>query len=260
MSELKNEFAAALSAGDIIPYYQPIVDLRTGKTVKLEVLARWQHRTRGIIEPHIFIPIAESLGLTGAVTNALLEKVSRDAIALPADVVFGVNAAPDQLRGIIALVADSGARPRAGLSPERLEVELTERALKEDTDVVREVMRALQAVGTRVVLDDFGFGESNLVHLCELPFDGIKSFKGLAMGMSADSRAAACFAALVELGHTLGMDVVAAGIEDVSTLEQLIERGCVLGQGYLFSRPVPAHALAALFEASSAKQLAMAGC
>jgi EAL domain-containing protein (putative c-di-GMP-specific phosphodiesterase class I) len=190
----------------------------------------------------------------------LLEKVSRDAIALPADVVFGVNAAPDQLRGIIALVADSGARPRAGLSPERLEVELTERALKEDTDVVREVMRALQAVGTRVVLDDFGFGESNLVHLCELPFDGIKSFKGLAMGMSADSRAAACFAALVELGHTLGMDVVAAGIEDVSTLEQLIERGCVLGQGYLFSRPVPAHALAALFEASSAKQLAMAGC
>jgi diguanylate cyclase (GGDEF)-like protein len=258
-TELKNEFAAALSAGEIVPYYQPIVDLRSGKIVKLEVLARWQHRTHGIIEPNIFIPMAESLGLTGVVTNALLEKVSRDAASLPKDVVFCLNASPDQLRGIIALVTASGARARGSLSPERLEVELTERALNQDIDVVREVMRSLQAVGTRVVLDDFGFGASNLFHLCELPFDGIKSFKGLAMGLSGDARAAACFAAMVELGHSLGMGLVAAGIEDAKTLEQLIGLGCVFGQGYFFSRPIAAHDLAELFADSEVRQLAIAG-
>jgi len=258
-TELKNEFAAALAAGDIVPYYQPVVDLRTGKTVKLEVLARWQHRTHGIIAPNIFIPMAESLCLTGAVTTAMLEKVSRDAASLPNDVVFGLNASPDQLRDIIALLTHPGTRPRGSLSPERLEVELTERALNEDIDVVREVMRSLQAVGTRVVLDDFGFGASNLYHLCELPFDGIKSFKGLAMGMLGDMRAVACFAAMVELGHTLGMEIVATGIEDVTTLEQLMGLGCLYGQGYLFSRPIPACDLAESFERSEAKRLAMAG-
>jgi len=258
-SQLKTEFAAAVAAGDIVPYYQPVVDLRTGKTVKLEVLARWQHRTRGIIEPNVFIPMAESLSLTGAVTNALLEKVSRDAASLPNDMVFGLNASPDQLRGIITLLTNSGSRPQGSLPPERLEVELTERALQEDIDVVREVMRSLQAVGTRVVLDDFGFGASNLFHLCELPFDGIKSFKGLAMSMLGDVRAVACFAAMIELGPRLGLDIVAAGIEDVGTLQQLIKLGFVFGQGYLFSRPVPACDLAETFEISDAKQPAMAG-
>jgi diguanylate cyclase (GGDEF)-like protein len=259
-TQLKSEFSAALAAGDIVPYYQSVVDLKTGKTVKLEVLARWHHRMHGIIAPSVFIPMAESLGLTGTVTAALLEKVARDAAALPKDMVFGLNASPDQLRGMISLLTDWHGRPRGSLSPERLEVELTERALNEDIDVVREVMRSLQAVGTRVVLDDFGFGASNMVHLCELPFDGIKSFKGLAMGMPEDRRAAACFAAMVELGRTLGMEVVAAGIEDVGTLEQLIELGCRFGQGYLFSRPVAACDLMELGEDAGAKRSVMAGC
>ena len=257
-SQLKSEFAAALSAGDIVPYYQPVVDLITGKTVKLEVLARWEHRTHGIIEPNIFIPMAESLGLSGAVTKTLLDRVSRDAIAVPKDMVFSLNASPDQLRDIIALITHSADRPRGSLSPERLEIELTERALKEDIDIVREVMRALQAVGTRVILDDFGFGSSNLFHLYELPFDGLKSFKRFATGMLGDPRAAACFAAMVELGHTLEIPVVATGIEDVKTLEKIIGLGCLFGQGYLFSRPVSGYDLEELLRRSDTKRPAMA--
>jgi diguanylate cyclase (GGDEF)-like protein len=241
--KLKDDLKAAIGSNQIIPYYQPIVDLRSGHMVGLEVLARWQHPERGLITPDLFIPIAEELQLAGAITQTLMRRVIRDARDWPNWVYFALNVSPGQLRELIGLLRNPPVWPEGELDPTKLEIEVTESALIEDVEVAREVIGLLQARGTRVVLDDFGIGYSNIFHLRELPFDRMKIDKSFILDSGKDPRAEACIRAMLALGNSLGIEMVAEGIETEEAARQLSELGCTFGQGYLFSEPVPAGAV-----------------
>jgi len=238
--EMKNDLRSAIAGGEIIPYYQPIVDLRSGAMIGLEVLARWQHPQRGILPPDMFIPLAEEMSLAGQITQSLMRRVVRDARDWPSWIYFALNVSPGQLREMIAMLRNPPVWPEGELDPRRLEIEITESALIEDTDVAREMIQLLQARGTRVVLDDFGISYSNIFHLRELPFDRIKIDKSFVLDSQSDARAEACIRAMLALGASLGIEMVAEGIESAEVGAHMTKLGCRFGQGYFYSEPVPA--------------------
>jgi diguanylate cyclase (GGDEF)-like protein len=237
---LKGELHAGIAAGEILPHYQPIVDLATGGLVGLEVLARWAHPARGMLPPENFIPLAEELQLTGQLTQALMRRVVADMRGWPAWLYVAFNVSPGQLRELIAMVRDPPVWPEGVLDPRRLEIEITEHAMIGDFDVAREVVTLLQGRGTRVVLDDFGTGQANFFHLRELPVDRVKIDRSFVRDIAHDTRAEACVRAMLALGHSLGVDMVAEGIESAETASFLAGLGCRFGQGFLYAEPVPA--------------------
>ncbi len=243
IQDMKADLAAAIAAGQIVPYYQPIVDLRSGMMIGLEVLARWQHPVRGLLPPNLFIPLAEEMQLAGQITQSLMRRVVRDARDWPNWVYFALNVSPGQLREMISMLRDPPLWPEGEIDPNRLEIEITETALIEDTEVAREMISLLHARGTRVVLDDFGIGYSNIFHLRELPFDRIKIDKSFVLDSQTDPRAEACIRAMLALGTSLEIEMVAEGIETAETAEHLAKLGCRYAQGYLYSEPVPASAV-----------------
>jgi diguanylate cyclase (GGDEF)-like protein len=243
---MKEDLRGAIVSGQIIPFYQPIVDLRSGNMIGLEVLARWDHPTRGLLSPDLFIPLAEELQLAGQISQALVRRVVRDSRDWPNWLYFAINVSPSQLREMITLLRDPPAWSEGEIDPTRLEIEVTENAIIEDLDIAREMMGLLQARGTRVVLDDFGMGYSNIFHLRELPFDRIKIDKSFVMDSASDPRAEACVRAMLALGASLGIDMVAEGIETMEIARHLEKLGCRFGQGYLYSEPVPANGVYAM--------------
>ena len=242
-----------MAGGAILPVYQPIVDLADGGLVGLEVLARWNHPTRGMLAPDIFIPLAEELGLTGQITQMLMRRVISDARDWPAWLYFAFNVSPGQLRELIGMIRNPPVWPEGTLDPRRMEVEVTESALIEDIVVAREVISLLQARGTRVVLDDFGIGLSNFFHLRELPFDRIKIDRSFIMDIASDPRAEACVRAMLALGASLGIPMVAEGVESARTETRLRELGCRFGQGYIYSEAVSAFEVHGLIRRMAAR-------
>ena len=245
-AEMKDDLRTAIAAGQIIPFYQPIVDLRSGQMIGLEVLARWEHPVRGLLPPDLFIPMAEELQLAGQISQALMRRVVRDSRDWPNWIYFAINVSPGQLRELITMLRSPPVWSEGEIDPTRLEIEVTENALIEDLDIAREMMALLQARGTRVVLDDFGIGYSNIFHLRELPFDRIKIDKSFVMDSASDPRAEACVRAMLALGASLGIDMVAEGIETTDIARHLETLGCRFGQGYLYSEPVPANGVYAM--------------
>ena len=243
---VKEELRAAIDNGQIIPYYQPIVDLGTGEIVGLEVLARWEHPIRGVLPPDIFIPMAEEMQLAGLISQTLMRRVVADARYWPTSIYFAFNASPGQLRELISLIRMPPSWPEGALDPRRLEIEITESALIEDLEVARTVIELLQAAGTRVVLDDFGIGYSNFFHLRELPFDKIKIDKSFVLDLGLDPRADACVRTMIALGKSLDIEMVAEGVEKGRIAKYVADLGCRYGQGYLYSVPVSADAVSAL--------------
>jgi diguanylate cyclase (GGDEF)-like protein len=252
---LKEELRAAIADNRIIPYYQPIVDLTDGRIVGVEVLARWPHPERGLLPPDLFIPLAEELKLCGQITQQLMRRVIADSRKWPAWLYFAFNVSPGQLRELIAMVRNPPVWPEGTLDPTRLEVEVTESALIEDIDVAREVMALLQAQGTRVVLDDFGIGFSNFFHLRELPFDRIKMDRSFVIDSAHDPRAQACVRAMLALGHSLGVQMVAEGVETAEVAANVRDLGCSFGQGFLYSGAVPAEGVLAMLQGKKERVL-----
>jgi diguanylate cyclase (GGDEF)-like protein len=240
-TDMREELRGAIASGQIIPFYQPIVDLCSGKMIGLEVLARWDHPTRGILAPDLFIPMAEELQLAGQITHALMRRLVRDARDWPTWLYFAINVSPGQLREMISMLRNPPVWAEGEMDPQRLEIEVTENALIEDIDIAREMIGLLQARGTRVVLDDFGIGYSNIFHLRELPFDRIKIDKSFVMDSASDPRAEACVRAMLALGASLDIEMVAEGIESPDIAAHLNNLGCRYGQGFLYSEPVPAN-------------------
>jgi diguanylate cyclase (GGDEF)-like protein len=245
-AEMKEDLRDAITAGQVVPFYQPIVDLRSGQMIGLEVLARWDHPTRGLLSPDLFIPMAEEMQLAGQISQVLMRRVARDARDWPNWIYFAINVSPGQLRELITMLRDPPAWSEGEIDPKRLEIEVTENAIIEDLDIAREMMGLFQARGTRVVLDDFGMGYSNIFHLRELPFDRIKIDKSFVMDSASDPRAEACVRAMLALGASLGIDMVAEGIETSEIARHLENLGCRFGQGYLYSEPVPANGVYAM--------------
>jgi diguanylate cyclase (GGDEF)-like protein len=242
-SELRAEFRASLAAGQVVPYYQPIVSLLQGNVVGFEVLARWRHPERGVLAPDLFIPLAEEQNLLAKLSLCLLRQVIADAKHWPVDWTFAFNAAPSQLRDLVEFVRDRKQIPADMLSPRRLELELTENALIKDIDLARELVTAMHKHGTKVVLDDFGTGYANFLHLRDIPFDRIKIDRAFVRDMLEDTRTEACVRAMLALGESLGVSVTAEGVETAAAAARLRDMGCDFAQGYHFSPPVPASAV-----------------
>jgi len=210
------------------------------------MLARWPHPRRGQVPPAEFVAIAEDTGLIGAMTERLLRRACRAATAWPEGVTLACNISPVQLRdrGLPGVVRAALAESR--LSPGRLEIELTESALLGDFGLAREILGELKALGVGLALDDFGTGYSSLRHVQALPIDKIKIDAGFVRSMAESAEDRKIVAAVVGLGHSLGLPIVAEGVEDKAAAHLLASLGCTVGQGWLFGRAVPEGEAAAL--------------
>jgi diguanylate cyclase (GGDEF)-like protein len=243
---LEAELREALAENSLLCHYQPIRQLATGKLLGFEALARWPHATRGFVSPSEFIPIAEANGLIVPLTDALLRQACQVAATWPEGVSLSFNLSPlhlteaDLPRQVAEILAE------AGLPAERLQLELTEGALLGDLRGGHAMLSELKAMGVRLALDDFGTGHSGLRELQALPFDVIKVDNGFVRAMASDSGARKIVAAIIGLGESLGLPVVAEGIEEQLDVDFLTRLGCDMGQGWLLGRPLPAHQLAAL--------------
>jgi diguanylate cyclase (GGDEF)-like protein len=238
--ELESELGQAIKSRAIVPYYQPIINLSTGRLEGLEVLARWHHETKGLIMPDTFIKLAEKTGLANELTLSVLQKACLDTRSLPGNLTLAINVAPRQLTDeqlahkVLAVVS------KTKFQPSRLEVELTEAALVNDLAGAREAILALKKLGIQVVLDDFGTGYSSLGHLSDLPFDKIKIDRSFIKGFHESRHANNTVRAIIGLGVSLGIPTIAEGIESERDAAALKALGCTMAQGYLYSKPVPA--------------------
>jgi len=226
--------------------YQPQVSTRTSQVVGFEALIRWRHPDRGPVSPADFIPLAEEIGLIAQIGEWVLRTACQTAVSWAKPVSIAVNLSPVQFRGgkLASLVASTLAA--TGLDPSRLELEITEGALIDDTDAVLATLRQLRALGVRISMDDFGTGYSSLTYLQKFPFTKIKIDQSFVQKMVADPECAAIVRAVVALGASLGMKTTAEGVETEQQLDMIRQEGCTEVQGYFTGRPLAQDAAAAL--------------
>jgi len=221
------------------PYYQPLVDLATGRITGFEALVRWPHPERGMISPAEFIPVAEETGLINALGGLMLRRACMDAAQWPDDVRVAVNLSPLQFRvgNLLSVVMD--ALKQSGLPARRLELEITETLLLEKSSQVLATLHALRALGVRISMDDFGTGYSSLSYLRSFPFDKIKIDQSFVRDLAANPDAQAIVRSIISLGKGLGVTITAEGVETEAEVNCLRNEGCHEGQGFLFSRARP---------------------
>jgi PAS domain S-box-containing protein len=240
------EIRTAVDKKQIIPYFQPMVQIRTGVLSGFEVLARWVHPKLGLISADQFIPEAEQTGLIPDVTELILEQALACALKLPDHLQISINISAVQLRDdslprIIRNTVEAFSFPL-----NRLIVEITETALVENLERARAVTTALKDMGVKLALDDFGTGYSSLSHLQTLPFEELKLDRSFVSSMLTSRESRKIVAAVIGLGQSLGLTTVAEGVEHESQAEVLRWLGCELGQGWLYGHAVPANDLAGM--------------
>jgi predicted signal transduction protein with EAL and GGDEF domain len=245
--ELEGELRSAVRGGELQLHYQPIVDLKTGRVAAMEALVRWQHPERGMLSPDEFIAIAEATGLIITMGNWIVLEACRTAASWPDDVKVAVNVSPVQMQAPGAALGFLNALKVSGLPAHRLELEITENVFAGKTEHVVEFVRLIREAGIGLTLDDFGTGYSSLSYIREFDFSKIKIDRSFVSGLTDGDRASAIVAAVADLARRLAMPVVAEGIETVAEAERVRSLGCTHGQGYLFSKGVPASAVPALF-------------
>ena len=250
---LSTELARGISVGEIEVFYQPIVSLATGQPYGAEALARWRHPTRGIVGPDEFIPLAEESGTILELGRAVLFEACRQASSwrsasgAPLDVTVNLSAAQLAREDFVAELVD--ILRATGLPASRLALEMTETAMFHDTNATVQQLAAVRALGVKVAIDDFGTGYSSLGYLRRFPVDILKIAREFIAPSGSGPDGWAFAHAIVALGQTLGLRIVAEGIEEPAQLAQLQVLGCELGQGFLFARPMPASEIAAVLRA-----------
>lgn len=237
----RQEIDRAIARGEFLPYFQPLVHLRSGELQGFELLARWHHRRSGWILPDEFIPIAERDGWIGALTQNLLRQAFGALRETPQRISLSINISAVQLhdRALPDHIAAVAAECNYPL--DRLIVEITESALAHDLERARDIVIALRARGCKLALDDFGTGYSSLTQLQALPFDELKVDRSFVGTMIEQRNSRKIVAAVVGLGQSLGLTTVAEGVETHEQAERLRWMGCDLAQGWLFGEPLPAH-------------------
>lgn len=242
VTHIEQALRRAVAAEEVEPHFQPIVELKSGRVIGFEALARWTDRDLGVIPPNMFIPIAEERGIIGALSQLLLRKATETARNWPDELFLSFNLSPSQLvdqntaQQVLAILA------RTGFDPRRLEIEITETGLMTDPASAEKIVNDLRAVGIRVSLDDFGTGQSSLGRLREFQFDKLKIDRSFVSSILEDKPSEHIIRAILAMCEGLGMNVVAEGIEEEAQADRLVEFGCAGGQGYLFGKPSDAEA------------------
>jgi diguanylate cyclase (GGDEF)-like protein len=241
-----NDLADAADAGQLDLAYQPQVDLASGEVTGFEALIRWYHPERGEVPPGVFVPIAEENGLILRIGEWVLRTACAEAAGwgVPLGISVNVSAAQVHNPGFARLIHD--VLVETGLSPARLELEVTETALVRDLVRAVATLRQVQALGVRIAIDDFGTSHSSLTHLSAFPFSRIKLDESFVRNFDRNSQSAAIVHAIVELGRYLGTPVVAEGVERREELAFLRAEGCATAQGFLFGPPAPIGAFVGL--------------
>ena len=236
----------ALAAQEFELYYQPLVDTSAQRVVSFEALLRWFHPKTGMVSPADFIPLAEETGLVVGIGEWVLRTACREAARWPDSVKVAVNVSPLQFKDPRLVDIVSEALAESGLSPHRLELEITESVLLQNNAATLGVLHRLRGLGARISMDDFGTGYSSLSYLRSFPFDKIKIDQSFVRDLSSSADSAAIVRAIAGLGGSLGMRTTAEGVETEDQLARLRAAGCTEVQGYLFSRPRPAREVRAL--------------
>lgn len=237
---LETRLRAAISKKAIKPFYQPLIDLKTGQLCGFEALARWIGEDGVNIPPPVFIGIAEETGMITALFEDLLAQSCSDALAWPEQVMLSFNVSPVQMEDKLLTSRILKVLSASRLPPQRLEIEITENALIQDPAVAAVVLEELHTAGIQIALDDFGTGYSSLAQLARYRFDKIKIDKSFTATCRDDERQEKIVRAMLGLGRSLNIKTTAEGVEDHGQLAFLLQLGCDIGQGYLFGKAMPA--------------------
>jgi EAL domain-containing protein (putative c-di-GMP-specific phosphodiesterase class I) len=243
---------------EFIIYYQPIVEISTQRIVGTEALLRWEHPSEGLKSPDWFIPVAEETGLIIPIGDFVLRKACRQLrdwqmeLGQPS-LRMAVNLSPWQLKDpeLVGKVAD--VLRETGIDPTRLTLEITETALVEESHAMLAKLRELKALGVRLSIDDFGTGYSSLSYLRQFPMDGVKIAKPFVDNIAQGADDSALARAIITLGETLELEIIAEGIEEEGQMRELRRLGCKLGQGFYSSCPLPAEQIRALLVSTAAR-------
>ncbi len=236
-SELEAGIRAGIGRGEFVPFYEPQVDLDSGRIVGFEMLARWRSPKLGLVGPDVFIPIAEEIGVIAELSESVIRQALVDATEWDPALILSVNISPVQLRDpwfsqkLLKLLVE------ANFPPARLEVEVTETCLHENLSLVRTLVTSLKNQGIGISLDDFGTGYSSLSQLRSLPFDRIKIDRSFVATLPGNRDSATIIQAISALGEGLGLPITAEGVENEEVLAELRGLGTFKAQGYLYGRP-----------------------
>jgi diguanylate cyclase (GGDEF)-like protein len=237
--KLEEDLRDAITHGNLELYYQPVVQTATERITGFEALLRWNHPEHGFISPAKFVPIAEDAGLIVTIGEWALRTACRDMAEWPVDVRVAVNVSPLQFANPALPAQVTSALAEAGVSADRLELEITESVFLGDDTGTEAMFRALKGIGVRLALDDFGTGYSSLGYLKRAPFDKIKIDQSFVRGATQQgSRNGAIIASIVSLAEALGMETTAEGVETLDELDLVRMLGCSHVQGYIYERPL----------------------
>jgi EAL domain-containing protein (putative c-di-GMP-specific phosphodiesterase class I) len=245
---LELDLRKALAAGEFELYYQPLIELHTNQVTGFEALVRWNHPKRGLVPPADFIPLAEEIGLIVPLGEWVLKEACVQAMSWPGELSVAVNLSPAQFRSRTLVLSVISALGSSGLTASRLELEITETVLLQDTAATLQALHQMRELGVRIAMDDFGTGYSSLSYLRSFPFDKIKIDRSFVGELGQDNDGLAIVRAVTGLGISLGMTTTAEGVETTEQLELLRAEGCSEVQGYLFSPPRPASEIPALLQ------------
>jgi diguanylate cyclase (GGDEF)-like protein/PAS domain S-box-containing protein len=244
--DMEVDLRRAFANGEFELYYQPLVDIAADRISGFESLLRWRHPQRGMISPADFIPVAEDIGLIVALGEWVLREACTEAAKWPADIKVAVNLSPVQFRSRNLVQVVISALAHSGLSPRRLELEITESLFLAETEVNLAILHQLRELGVSISMDDFGTGYSSLSYLRSFPFDKIKIDRSFVKDLAQRSDCVAIVRAISGLGRSLNITTTAEGVETVDQLDWLRAEGCNEVQGFLFSAAKPAAEVEAL--------------
>ena len=244
---LELDLRQALARREFQLHYQPQLQLDGDKLIGCEALIRWKHPERGMVPPLDFIPLAEEIGLIVPIGEWVIRQACREAVTWPARMSVAVNVSPAQFKSDRLVETIISALASSGLSPKRLEVEITEGVLLQESEKTLQTLHRLRELGVRISMDDFGTGYSSLSYLRSFPFDKIKIDRSFVKDLSNSPDGHAIIRAIAGLGKSLGMTTVAEGVETMEQMQRIRDEGCTDVQGYLVSRPIPADDLQSFF-------------
>lgn len=236
---LARDLRHAVSRGELRMFVQPLVDIASEKMTGYEALLRWQHPTRGLVPPDAFIPIAEETGLIVPIGEWVIRTALAEAAQWSAGETIAINLSPVQVESPALLPVVVNALAESGIDPARVEFEITEGVLLNNSEANLEVLQRLQSLGVKIALDDFGTGYASLNYLLTFPFDKIKIDRSFIAQLSTREESRAIVGAVIALANQLGMCTLAEGVEEREQLDQLREDGCLMVQGWLFGKALP---------------------